>query len=45
MRLDNERSINKIRCLEKLISQHIDKVKNQFIVLTEKNIRIAKQNH
>jgi len=45
MRLDNESSINKIRCLEKLLSYHIKKIKNKFIVLTEKNIRIAKQNY
>jgi predicted nuclease of predicted toxin-antitoxin system len=43
LRLSNERSINKINCLEKLLTQFPDKIKDQFVVVTETNVRIANQ--
>jgi len=43
LRLNNERYLNKINCLEKLLSNHLDQIKNQFVVVTETTVRIVEQ--
>jgi predicted nuclease of predicted toxin-antitoxin system len=42
LRLANERSANKIRVLDQLISQHSDALSSRFVVVTETRIRFAK---
>src|SRR5229473_7302267 len=42
LRLANERSANKIRVLDQLISQHSDALSSRFIVVTETRIRFAR---
>jgi predicted nuclease of predicted toxin-antitoxin system len=42
LRLDNERADNKIRVLDKLISQHSDALSDRFVVVTETRVRFAK---
>ena len=44
MRLVDERPANKIKTLEKLLSQFIDQINDSFVVVTESNVRIAKKN-
>jgi len=41
LRLQNERSSNKISCLKKVLEQFFNQIENSFIVVTETNIRIA----
>lgn len=43
LRLNNERYLNKINYLEKLLLNHPDDIKDKFIVLTETTVRIAAQ--
>ena len=43
LRLNNERSANKIRVLDQLISQHSDMLSDRFVVVTESRIRFAKK--
>lgn len=43
LRLDDERAKAKIACLENLLNSYSDKLKNNFVVVTEKSIRIIKQ--
>lgn len=43
LRLSNERSANKIRCLKKLLAQFPDRIKDQFVVVSESNVRIVNQ--
>ena len=43
LRLEDERAKNKIVSLQQLLENHSDKVKNNFIVVTENRVRIAKQ--
>jgi len=42
LRLQNEKSANKISCLEKFLVEFYDRIENNFIVITERNIRITK---
>jgi len=42
MRLQNERSTNKIKCLKRLLAQFSNQIENRFIVVTETNVRFAK---
>jgi len=42
LRLANERSANKIRVLDQLISQHSDALSSRFVVVTETRVRFAK---
>lgn len=39
MRLQNERSINKINVLERLFSLYLQKIPNSFVVVTETHVR------
>ena len=41
LRLANERSANKIRVLDQLISQHSDALSSRFVVVTETRVRFA----
>ena len=43
LRLDDERAISKIEVLKRLLKSHSEKLPNQFVVVTEKNVRFAKQ--
>lgn len=43
MRLNNERYLNKINCLEKLLLNYPDQIKNKFVVVTETTVRIVEQ--
>ena len=40
LRLEDERPKNKIAVLEKLLDLYSDKLKDNFVVVTEKNVRI-----
>jgi predicted nuclease of predicted toxin-antitoxin system len=42
LRLANERSANKIRVLDQLISQYSDALSSRFAVVTETRVRFAK---
>ena len=42
LRLANERSANKIRVLDQLISLHGDAIADHFVVVTETRVRFAK---
>lgn len=42
LRLDNERSENKIEVLGKLFEFHIDELMENFVVVTEKALRVIK---
>jgi predicted nuclease of predicted toxin-antitoxin system len=42
LRLDDERSTMKIVVLERLLNQYADRIPNQFIVVSEDQIRFAK---
>jgi len=42
LRLANERSANKIRVLDQLISQHSDALSSRFVVVTETRVRFAR---
>ena len=44
LRLENQRAENKIKKIDNLLEQYSDKIKNNFIVVTENSIRIAKSN-
>ena len=41
LRLDDERSSSKISVLQKLLSNHASNLSNNFVVVTEKNVRFA----
>lgn len=41
LRLDDERSGNKIGTLEKLLKNHADQIAGQFVVVTESRVRFA----
>lgn len=41
LRLQNERSSNKIDCLKRVLEQFAEQIENNFMVVTETNIRIA----
>lgn len=42
MRLDDERAINKIQILGRLLELYADRLKDQFVVVTEAQVRFAK---
>lgn len=41
LRLENERSENKIKALQRLLEGYADKLANQFVVVTETQVRFA----
>jgi predicted nuclease of predicted toxin-antitoxin system len=43
IRLADERAMNKIEVLQRLLTNFADSLKNQFIVVTEKSLRVARQ--
>jgi predicted nuclease of predicted toxin-antitoxin system len=43
MRLNDERSISKIRVLKRLLENHSKRLPEQFVVVTEKKVRFAGQ--
>ena len=42
LRLDDERASNKIKVLERLLANYVDRLPEQFLVVTEKSVRFAK---
>jgi predicted nuclease of predicted toxin-antitoxin system len=43
LRLEDERAKHKIASLQQLLDNHADKIANNFIVVTENRVRIAKK--
>ena len=43
LRLDDERAKSKIELLKRLLQSHADRLPDQFVVVTEKSVRFAKQ--
>ena len=43
LRLDDERAKSKIEVLKRLLQSHADRLPDQFVVVTEKTVRFAKQ--
>jgi len=43
LRLDDERAKSKIEVLKRLLKSHSEKLPNQFVVVTEKNVRFARK--
>jgi predicted nuclease of predicted toxin-antitoxin system len=43
LRLDNERAYYKIEVIRNLLSQYSDQIEGNFVVLTEKRVRFARQ--
>jgi predicted nuclease of predicted toxin-antitoxin system len=41
LRLENERAANKIATLKRLLESYADRLPDQFVVVTEKNVRFA----
>jgi predicted nuclease of predicted toxin-antitoxin system len=44
LRLEDERSENKIAVLQRVLESYSDKLVNNFIIVTEKTIRIVKES-
>jgi predicted nuclease of predicted toxin-antitoxin system len=42
LRLEDERLFNKIETLQRLLSHHAHRLKDQFVVVTEKGVRFAR---
>jgi predicted nuclease of predicted toxin-antitoxin system len=42
LRLDDERAFNKIDVLRRLLIHHAERLKDQFVVVTEKQVRFAR---
>ena len=42
LRLENERSANKINTLQKLLENYSEQLSNSFVVVTEKQVRFAR---
>ena len=42
LRLDDERNANKIKVLKELLDSYADELSGNFVVVTEKNVRIRK---
>ncbi len=42
MRLDNQRDSNKIAILRRLLENHIDRLADRFVVVTETQVRFAR---
>jgi len=45
MRLDDERAVVKIQVMERLLAKYPDKLADQFVVVTEKRVRFARQSY
>lgn len=45
LRLGNERSRNKIAVLKRVLKSYPDKISNNFIIATEKTVRIIKEKN
>jgi len=43
LRLEDERAKSKIEVLKRLLNSHSDNLPEQFVVVTEKSVRFAKQ--
>ena len=43
LRLEDERTRSKIEILKRLLNSHADSLPEQFVVVTEKSVRFAKQ--
>lgn len=43
LRLEDERLLNKIEILRRLLSHHANRLKDQFVVVTEKRVRFARE--
>jgi len=43
LRLDNERAYNKVAVIQRLLESHSDTLQDNFIVVTEQRIRIARK--
>lgn len=43
LRLEDERARNKVASLQQLLENYSDKIENNFIVVTENQVRIAKK--
>ena len=43
LRLDDERAKSKIEVLDRLLRSHASRLSDQFVVVTEKNVRFAKR--
>ena len=43
LRLENERAENKIAVMQRLLSNHADRLADQFVVVTETTVRFARQ--
>ena len=43
LRLEDERATSKIKVLSHLLEKYIDRLPNAFVVVTEKQVRFAKQ--
>ncbi len=41
LRLDDERSANKIETLKRLFANHVDKISGQFVTVTENKVRFT----
>jgi predicted nuclease of predicted toxin-antitoxin system len=42
LRLEDERSVNKVKILQSLLESYSDQVAGNFVVATEKRVRVAK---
>ena len=42
LRLEDERAMNKIRILDSFLKEYSEKIKTNFCVVTEKNVRVIK---
>jgi len=40
LRLNDERSVMKIKVIENVLMEHLDDIKNNFIVASENNLRV-----
>jgi len=43
LRLDDERVVSKIATVQQLLKNHLEQLENNFIVVTESRVRIAKK--
>jgi predicted nuclease of predicted toxin-antitoxin system len=41
LRLENERSVNKITALERVLQNYMDRLEDHFVVVTETKVRIS----
>ena len=43
LRLEDERSVNKIEVLDRLLEQYSDRLEENFVVVTESRVRMAQK--